>query len=178
MHKEYEGFPKCCPIIASSGCNTERISWFADQQVKEHVKNLDSFIEDTPDLLRKINELNDKGEVPADAIPIAIDIKSMYSNVPLEDGLAAFKECLENRPDDQKQSIPSDWIMKLVKLIMTQNVFTFNEETWLQLLGCCMGSRVSPSYANLSMGVLEKKIIENCPPNLKQFLFYFMGSIS
>ena len=36
---------------------------------------------------------------------------------------------------------------------------------------CCMGSRVSPSYANLFMGVLEKKILENCPENLKQCLF-------
>ena len=56
-------------------------------------------------------------------------------------------------------------------MIMTKNVFTFNEETWLQLLGCCMGSRVSPSYANLFMSVLEKKILQDCPQNLKQYLF-------
>ena len=104
-------------------------------------------------------------------MPISIDLKSMYSNVPLDEGLAAFKQCLEDRPDQLKQNIPTDWIMKLVRMIMTQNVFTFNDETWLQLLGCCMGSRVSPSYANLFMGVLEKKILENCPENLKQCLF-------
>ena len=85
VHKEYDGFPKCRPIIASSGCNTERISWFADEQVKEYVKKIETYIEDTPDLLRKINELNDKGEVPADAIPISIDIKGMYSNIPLDE---------------------------------------------------------------------------------------------
>ena len=51
VHKEYDGFPKCRPIIASSGSNTERISWFADQQVKDYVKKLDSYLEDTPDLL-------------------------------------------------------------------------------------------------------------------------------
>ena len=64
-----------------------------------------------------------------------------------------------------------DWILKLVRMIMTKNVFTFNEETWLQLLGCCMGSRVSPSCANLFMSVLEKKILQDCPQNLKQYLF-------
>ena len=136
VHKEYQGFPNCRPIIASSGCNTERISWFADQQVKDHVKKIESYIEDTPDLLRKINEMNEKGEVPPDAIPISIDIKSMYSNVPLNEGLEAFKDCLENRPNEEKNSIPTEWIMKLVKMIMTKNIFTFNEETWLQLYEC------------------------------------------
>ena len=171
VHKEYEEFPKCHPIIASSGCNTERISWFADKQVKDYVKKMESYIEDTLDLLRKINEMNESGEVPADAIPISIDIKSMYSNVTLNEGLAAFKECLETRPDEDKNSIPTEWIMKLVKMIMTKNIFTFNEETWLQLLGCCMGSQVSPSYANLFMNELEKKILENCPQYLKQFIY-------
>ena len=44
------------------------------------------------------------------------------------------------------------------------HIFSFNEEYWLQLLGTCMGTRVSPSYANLFMGVLEKRMIQNCPP--------------
>ena len=34
-----------------------------------------------------------------------------------------------------------------------------------------MGTRVSPSYANLFMGVLEKRMIQNCPPHLKQFIY-------
>ena len=92
----------------------------------------------------------------------------MYSNIPLEEGLAAFKECLDKRSD---KSIPTDYIMKLLRLIMTKNIFTFNEETWLQLLGTCMGTRVSPSYANLFMAVLENKMIDNCPAHLKEFIY-------
>ena len=49
---------------------------------------------------------------------------------------------------------------------MTKNIFTFNEETWLQLLVTCMGTRVSPSYANLFMAALEKKMIAHCPAHL------------
>ena len=95
IHKEYEGFPKSCPIIASSGCNTERISWFVDQIVKEDVKSMDSYIEDTPDLLRKIMDINERGDIPDGTMPICIDIKGMYTNIPLDEGLAAFKECLD-----------------------------------------------------------------------------------
>ena len=53
---------------------------------------------------------------------------------------------------------------------MEKNIFTFNEESWLQLLGTCMGTRVAPTYANLFMGVLEKKMVDNCPPHLAGFL--------
>ena len=171
VHKQFEGFPKCRPIVASSGCNTERISWFVDNIVKEKVKSLDSYIEDTPDLLRKIIEINEKGDIPEGAIPISIDIKSMYSNIPLDEGLEAFRECLESRSDELKQEIPTYYIMKLVRLVMEKNIFTFNEECWLQLLGTCMGTRVSPSYANLFMGILEKKLLENCPAHLKHFIY-------
>ena len=61
--------------------------------------------------------------------------------------------------------------MKLVKLVMMKNIFTFNNQHWLQLLGTSMGSRVSPSWANLFYGVLEKKILQNCPQHLKQYVF-------
>ena len=168
IHKPYDGFPKCRPIVSGSGCNTERISWFCDNIVKEDVKKLDSYIEDTPDLLRKINEINEKGDIPENAKPISIDIKSMFSNIPLEEGLDAFKEVLEARDD---KTIPTEFVMKLIKLVMEKNIFTFNDQHWLQLLGTSMGSRVSPSWANLFYGVLEKKILENCPQDLKQHIF-------
>ena len=54
---------------------------------------------------------------------------------------------------------------------MEKNIFTFDNQHWLQLLGTSMGSRVSPTWANLFYGVLEKKIQDNCPQHLKQFLF-------
>ena len=33
-----------------------------------------------------------------------------------------------------------------------------------------MGTRVAPTYANLFMGVLEQKILDNCPPHFHQHL--------
>ena len=41
IHKPYDGFPKCRPIVSGSGCNTERISWFCDNMAKDKVKNLE-----------------------------------------------------------------------------------------------------------------------------------------
>ena len=168
IHKQYEKLPKGRPIIAGCGSNTERISWFCDQLAKNAVKDLPSYIEDTPHLLRTLEDLNDSETLPNSAKPISLDIKSMYTNIPIKEGLDAFKDTLEKRSD---KSVPTDFILKLLKLIMEQNIFTFNEEYWLQLLGTCMGTRVAPTYANLFMGVLEQKILENCPPNLREHIY-------
>ena len=53
---------------------------------------------------------------------------------------------------------------------MESNIFTFDNEFWIQLIGTSMGTRVAPTYANLFMGRLEKLLLENCPEHLKSFL--------
>ena len=53
---------------------------------------------------------------------------------------------------------------------MECNIFKFNDEYWIQLIGTSMGTRVAPTYANLFMGKLEKEMLQNCPQHLKQFI--------
>ena len=68
------------------------------------------------------------------------------------------------------KSIPSSYLVKLLKIVMDCNIFKFNNEYWIQLIGTSMGTRVAPTYANIFMGKLEKEILQNCPQHLKQFL--------
>ena len=53
---------------------------------------------------------------------------------------------------------------------MKGNIFKFNSEFWIQLIGTSMGTRVAPTYANVFMGKLEKLMIQRCPAHLKHFL--------
>ena len=168
IHKKFMRIPKGRPIIAACGSNTERISWLLDNVAKDSVKKLDSFIEDTPDLLRKFEEINKNENLPPSAKPYSIDIKSFYTNILLNEGIEAFREELEKRED---HSIPTEFLIKLLKLVMECNIFKFNNKFWIQLLGTSMGTRVAPTYANLFMGKLEKQMLENCPDQLKKFLY-------
>ena len=61
-------------------------------------------------------------------------------------------------------------MIKLLKLVMNSNIFQFNEEFWIQLIGTSMGTRVAPTYANIFMGRLEREMLRNCPEHLKPFL--------
>ena len=77
-HKEYEHIPPFRPIVSGSGCLTENISKFVDFHAKPLVTHLPSFIEDTPDLLRAIEDLKQK-QIPDHAIPVTTDVVGLYS---------------------------------------------------------------------------------------------------
>ena len=61
--------PKGRPILAGCGSNTERISWLLDNFAKDAVKKLERFIEDTPYLLRKFEEIIATANLPLNAKP-------------------------------------------------------------------------------------------------------------
>ena len=50
------------------------------------------------------------------------------------------------------------------------NIFKFDDEHWIQLIGTSMGTRVAPTYENILMGKLEKIMHSKCPRNLIKFL--------
>ena len=76
----------------------------------------------------------------------------MYTNVPLDEGLMAFRKLMEERHD---KTIPTDFRIKLRKFVAESSVFVFATELFLQLLGVAMGNRSSPTFACLFVGVLE-----------------------
>ena len=41
--------------------------------------------------------------------------------------------------------------MKMFEIVLRYNIFEFNKELFIQLIGTAMGSRPAPSYANIFM---------------------------
>ena len=91
----------------------------------------------------------------------------MYSNIPIEEGIKAFEEELEKR---ENKMVPTEYYVKLLKLVLESNIFEFNREYYIQLLGTAMGTRVAPTYANIFMAKLEKFMLENCSPELAELV--------
>lgn len=157
-HKEYERIPPFRPIVSGSGSLTENISKYVDHHAKPLVSDLPSFIEDTPDLLRALEELKTE-DLPPNAIPVTIDVVGLYSNIPQEEAEQAVKEALLTRPTSQEEVVPTDFLIALLHLVLTLNIFTFDGALFRQLWGIAMGTRCAPTVANLFMGKLERKIL-------------------
>ena len=84
---------------------------------------------------------------------VTIDAIGALTNIPQEDGTQCIKEALDERMD---QTIPSEFIAKMMELVLKHNLFELNSMTWRQLLGTAMGVVPAPDYANI---YLAKELI-------------------
>ena len=56
----------------------------------------------------------------------------------------------------ENQSTPTWYLLNLLKEVLSQNIFEFNDKFYRQVVGTAMGTAVAPTYANLFMGWLEE----------------------
>ena len=160
VHKARQGWPQVAggrcpplrPVVSGSGTVGEGISHWVDEQAKSEVKRLPTYLEDTRHLLQLIQEENDKGPQLAGTVPVTLDIVGMYTNVPVDEGLRAFAKKMEERED---KTVPTWFLVKLMRFVAESSVFVFDTELFLQILGVAMGSRSSPTFACLFVGILE-----------------------
>ena len=155
IHKE--GIPGR-PIISGCGSPNEKISRFLDHYLQPIVQTLPSYIKDTNDFLTKI--LYSNLIVPRNSTLVSFDVKSLYTNIPQEEGIQSNIEQMhqyygENLP------LPISIITQMFNFVLKNNYFTFNNEFYLQIHGTAMGTPCSPNYANLFMAKLEKTILNN-----------------
>ena len=152
------------PIISGNDCASEKISCLVDEHIKPFVKNYPSFVKDTTDF---INEVESLSGLPRTFVLATLDVTSLYTNIPNQEGLTAVARVLNrNKP---KYRLSNQSLCALLKLVLHSNNFTSNGEHYLQIGGTAMGTKVAPSYANIFMGELEAKMLETAP--IKPFLY-------
>ena len=134
VHKEHThpNLPDGRPIVSGCGSITENISLFVDAHTKHLVKEIPSYLQDTPDFLRHLEELK-KEPLPKDCFPVSIDVVGLYNNIPHEEGIECMRKELDNRED---QTIPTHFLITLLTLVITWNVFEFGLKLFLQLNYC------------------------------------------
>ena len=154
------------PIISGIDTPTEKLSLVIDHCIKHIPPRLPSYIKDTNDFLVKINSINEKFGDINNVLLATMDVVSLYTNIPHEEGLLTVESFLNTYPSD---TLHSSAIIPLLELVLNCNNFVFNDTHFVQIHGAAMGSRVSPNYANLFMGDFEKRAIESFP--VKPLLF-------
>jgi hypothetical protein len=98
--------------------------------------------------------------ITSGSILATIDVSSLYTSIPHDEGLQAIIEVLE---ENGHTDPPVLFIAKLAELVLKNNVFRFKDQTYLQVRGTAMGTRMAPSYANLFMSKLEENFMANQP---------------
>ena len=114
-----------------------------------------------------------------DRFVFTMNIKSLYTVIPNNDGLLAMRHFLNKRP---VQEPPSHTLVRLAELFLTLNSFSFNGDYFQQTGGVAMGSRLGPNCACLFVGHVEEQIFQQYPgkkPDLyKRYIDYIAGAAS
>ena len=84
------------PIVSSCDSITEPISQFVDRWLQPHVKNLPSYLKDSTEFLNPIETT----KLPHNCLLASIDVSSLYTNIPHEDGIQNVLYYLQNNPDN------------------------------------------------------------------------------
>ena len=144
-----------CPIVSACSCPTSNISAYLDSVMAPLVRQLPSYVKDTNHAIQILESFTFSGP---NRYLFTMDIKSLYTVIPNNDGLQALKYHLNLRP---LQHPPTDTLVRLAELVLNLNSFEFDNQHYQQVGGVAMGTKMGPNYACLFVGYVEKKMLED-----------------
>ena len=147
------------PIVSSNGHPTERIPQFVDFHLKPLAQTTPSFIKDTTHFLNKLEQL---GQLADNAILVTLDVSSLYTNIPHNEGIPACRHYLDTRTRSNS-TVPTETLCDLLRIILTMNNFEFDDKHYLQIHGTATGNKMAPSYANLFLAKFETDALSHAP---------------
>ena len=82
------------PLVSANGHPTEKIQEFVDFHLRPHVEAVPSHLKDTTDYLQKMESMN---PLPSGTILVSMDVTSLYTNIPHNDGIGVCQEAWDLR---------------------------------------------------------------------------------
>ena len=164
MHKE--GNPLRV-IISGLNHPTEKIAELAESELEYGVQHQSTYIKDTTDFLMKIQSLDTP--ISPDVLLFTMDVKNLYPSVPKEEALRACERSLNIR---KEKRIPTEEVLEMIKLVLENNIFEFNNKRYKQIEGTAIGSRLGRNYACTFMGWWEENLLSKQSGNMVAFYRY------
>ena len=151
------------PIVSDCGSETYYTAEYLDYFLNPLSTKHPSYIKDTYHFVDIVKQLI----VPSNCYLFSMDVKSLYTNIPIPAGIQCVKNILEKFPDPKR---PDRQLLQLLEINLTRNDFVFNEQFYLQIKGTAMGKKFAPAYANIFMAKWEEEVLDKC--QIKP-LYYF-----
>ena len=90
------------------------------------------------------------------------DVKSLYTSIPQNYGLAVISFWKEKHPDSLHSRFSKELVLERLKIILENNNCTFNDEFYIQISGTAMGTIFAPTCATLTLGYFEVHFCNIC----------------
>ncbi|XP_078377902.1 uncharacterized protein LOC144661069 [Oculina patagonica] len=165
------------PIVSACACPTEHLPSYLDKLTAPFVRQLDSYVKDTTHMLQLLDsfQFSEDGQ---HRLVFTMDIKSLYTIIPNDEGLLALKHFLDKREKSENKDPPTDTLVRMAELLLTLNTFEFNGDYYKQVGGVAMGSKLGPNYACLFVGYVEEKMLAEYPSEKPELYKRFMDDVA
>lgn len=137
------------PVVSDIDSESYRVSDYVDSFLKPLACKHPSYIKNSYDFIEKIKNSN----INRNTYLVTGDVTSLYTNMKHDIMLSSIKKIFDKYPD---QNRPQNYLLKLLELMIKNNDFEFNSETYLQICGCPQGKIIGPSAANIYMIDFDK----------------------
>lgn len=112
--------------------------------------------------------------IVSDSSLVTLYVKSLYTNIPNNQGIKAVREAYNNHPI---KTVATNVIAMFLSLILTQHNFIFNSIIFLQIMGYAMPTVCAPGNANITTGQFEKQHIYPFIQNKSIHYFLYIDDI-
>ena len=155
--------PPARPVISDVNTNTSGIARLIDHFLFPLVSKLKSFLLDSSHLLALLQPL----VLEPHSLLCTLDVRSLYTNVPIHEGLRRVANAFHRYPDNRR---PDSDILHLLKHCLLSNDFRFDDTWWLQTKGVAMGKAFGGSFAGLYLGEWETSALNSFPLSPRTWL--------
>ena len=168
LPKIYKANRPMCPIVSACGTSTYKLVKYLTKILMVYIGHISSFVKDSKDLMDKLKsiKLQDSEELAT------FDVSALFTSIPVNQALDVINQLIINHQTDMefKSKVRQDWyevadhldredVMCLLKIILNNFVFSFQEKFYNQLHGSAMGSPCSPIVANIYVEYFEKRAL-------------------
>lgn len=176
IHKTLNN-PPGRPIVSGINGPTEKLSKIVDSWLQPYVTSLQSHIKDSTHMLTMLEKWNhDYGPFPDNTRLVTIDVTALYTNIPHDDMKEAVRYFLSKQAEPETP--PPEVVVDVADHVLQNNVFSFEGKVFKQVLGTAMGTPMAPTGANLFMGMLEERLLDQSPvPVNREFWKRFIDDI-
>jgi hypothetical protein len=148
------GIPPLRCVVSCCGGNLEGLGKLVDYFLRPVDEAAQSFIQDTPHLLRMIERLNSQGPQPPGTRLYTMDVIAMYPSIPSSRAPAwVRRRCLQAGMDPGLV----DWLVRAIELMLRSSTFEYDSELYTQTTGCSIGAPFACSYSGVAMAEVEEE---------------------
>lgn len=144
------------PIVSDVNTESSNVARFIDFFLLPLVFQLDSFLLDSGHFLARLQPIS----ILPHSLLCTLDVRSLYTNVPIEQGLQRVSRAFQRFPDASR---PDRLLLELLHLCLNNNDFLFENTWWIQTSGVAMGKAFGGAFANLYLGEWEHDALASSP---------------